>query len=594
MWPNYFNLQLNSSTTQESNITLYLNELESIRSEEEHLPNCDWHDIIQQFMQPIYIEHIQELAFNIYKYFLTIFLRKKLIRKKDSVRAFKFYDLYTYRAKRLKIKKKIMLLLNMKKTLNNFWAWIRTHTIYYISKKAQSLRKYFFKLRDALPGFIDVARVLNFEHNLKYVPPRLRSLKGKISRSYARIKRKLNWFDEQNRYKAANDPRYREKNYNQQLQEYMKFLKKLNMQVDSYVNLKDILEYARDHMANRHLFPTQLPKIFLRSNGKFKSRLPQYFVNSFNNNLWKFIKSYYYKSNTGIRKHQNIWKLKLIEGLSAKQRMQTTAMKLRAVYLPKNTREYAEKIIRKQFVPPNLFQKLKRKFKRKRNALFRQIRMHLVLQESKKASLYSLLYTLQKAIISSNESFQGIVTRAKFRLKKQYAEYLYGLNQNYARSFEYNLSEFINNCVKLLKGYSENLTSPISTIVKAVKTKMNTTILELKRVYDTHKWSLKHIITRNQFNAKTKIILWGSAGKLGFHSNKRTTPYAAEVLGKYFSRFLNRRRLNFVNVQFTEMPRKKEREFLKGFSKLKINFLRMYYKRKIMFGSIRKPKQRRV
>jgi len=38
-----------------------------------------------------------------------------------------------------------------------------------------------------------------------------------------------------------------------------------------------------------------------------------------------------------------------------------------------------------------------------------------------------------------------------------------------------------------------------------------------------------------------------------------------EVLVNILGRFLKRRRVNFVNVQFTEMPRKKEREFLKDF-----------------------------
>lgn len=481
MWPNYFNLQLNSSTTQESNITLYLNELESIRSEEEHLPKCDWHDIIQQFMQPIYIEHIQELAFNIYKYFLTIFLRKKLIRKKDSVRAFKFYDLYTYRAKRLKIKKKVMLLLNMKKTLNNFWAWIRTHTIYYISKKAQSLRKYFFKLRDALPGFIDVARVLNFKDDVRLGLPRIRTLEKQIGRSLARLERKHKWLSLQNYFKRVHDSSFNIKNYDRQVLEYMSFLKKLYNQLYDYRKLRPIVEAARYYLTHQHLFPKQIPDQFLTITDTFKSKLPQYFVNMLKNVRWKFLRSNHYISKNLRRKPQTTWRLKLKAYLT-QQQIQTASNILQEFYLPKNKREYAERTIKKQFLPPAQYQKLKRKFKRNRNTLFRQMRAILVLQESKKAALHSLLYTLQKATVLTDKYFRNIITGSSFRLKKQQAEYLYGINQVMARSFEYNVSAFINNCVNLLKGYYANLSTAIPTIINTVKTKINTTILELKRV----------------------------------------------------------------------------------------------------------------
>lgn len=94
--------------------------------------------------------------------------------------------------------------------------------------------------------------------------------------------------------------------------------------------------------------------------------------------------------------------------------------------------------------------------------------------------------------------------------------------------------------------------------------------------------------------AGSKIVKWISAGKLGFHSSKRTTPYAAEFIGKFFRRFLVRRKIRFINIEFSKKISKKMRTFLKGFQSSKIRILRVYYMRKVMFGYIRRPKQRRT
>ena len=67
---------------------------------------------------------------------------------------------------------------------------------------------------------------------------------------------------------------------------------------------------------------------------------------------------------------------------------------------------------------------------------------------------------------------------------------------------------------------------------------------------------------------KTKVIVWGSAGKLGFKSNKRTTPYAAGIISKYLSRFLKRRQIKFINFEISRKFNKKYRSFFKDLIKL--------------------------
>ena len=75
----------------------------------------------------------------------------------------------------------------------------------------------------------------------------------------------------------------------------------------------------------------------------------------------------------------------------------------------------------------------------------------------------------------------------------------------------------------------------------------------------------------------------GIRRKIRFKSNKRTTPYATGNPCKYISRYIKRRRIKFLNVEFTRRINKKIRSFFKGFNQAGLKILRFYYKRKIMF-----------
>lgn len=73
---------------------------------------------------------------------------------------------------------------------------------------------------------------------------------------------------------------------------------------------------------------------------------------------------------------------------------------------------------------------------------------------------------------------------------------------------------------------------------------------------------------------KHEYYYGSSAVNLGFHSNKRTTPYAAQMLVNILGRYLKRRRVKFGKCSVYRNASKKRTRISQGFSKLKINFLR--------------------
>lgn len=77
-----------------------------------------------------------------------------------------------------------------------------------------------------------------------------------------------------------------------------------------------------------------------------------------------------------------------------------------------------------------------------------------------------------------------------------------------------------------------------------------------------------------KFIPGAKILIWKSTGKLGFHDNKRATPYAIETLGKFMGKYLKRKKVKFIIITLTRRPTKKIRSALKGFYKANLNILR--------------------
>lgn len=71
-----------------------------------------------------------------------------------------------------------------------------------------------------------------------------------------------------------------------------------------------------------------------------------------------------------------------------------------------------------------------------------------------------------------------------------------------------------------------------------------------------------------------KTLVWSSAVSLGFHSNKRTTPYAAEILGKFLGRYLKRHEVSFLTLYLSHTMNKKYRSLLKDYKSRRFVFLR--------------------
>lgn len=451
----------------ESNITLYFLENE-LPIENFWLPRWDWNTLHIEFT--INLTNICTLAFNLFKYFLTFFLpNRTVILYKEEVRTFKFYDLYTFSAKQLKVKKRRMLLLNMKKTLNNFWAWIRTHTIFYIPKIKQTVSHYFIKLQNLLPIFSTYGKILNIKDEIKTIEDLEIKLNKQLDQSYARIVRKYNWLKHQHALKKAHDLRFNERNYNKQSDEYMRFLIKQNDQLTQLSKIR-----SRDYTLQQQLMirsknlTNDLPKKLLHLFHNFKSKILRATTMIFKDIKFQFLKRFYEKDKL------EGFVIEPDNEIQTYNELETIANKLNL----KRAIPYAIKAITKRYLPYPQYKKLEKKFRSNRRALFKKIRKVLILRESYKLPLLNFLSNIKKAYIK----FTGDFALRYDLFIAAAAKAVVPIQKTTPQIFEYNVSKFIPVCIQLVARGTKIPEELKHTENVQIRNYSKINLLELKRI----------------------------------------------------------------------------------------------------------------
>lgn len=230
-----------------------------------------------------------------------------------------------------------------------------------------------------------------------------------------------------------------------------------------------------------------------------------------------------------------------------------------------------------------VWKQILKRFKYNREAIFTHYRIRHVM---KNKSAYYFMY------------MRGITQHNK-KLFIQYKKNILNTRLSQIQNIDTteSLINYINNFFSITNKLLEKSTAYkfLNFIKKTMVTlKSYINIIQLKRRYNLHFHEKNRHNARLQYVPKTDVRIWTSAGKLGFHSNKRTTPFAAEAIGKYIAQRLKKRHIHLINLEFSQPFIKKIRSFYKGIKRAQMRILRIYYKRKIMFGHIRQPKQRRV
>lgn len=320
--------------------------------------------------------------------------------------------------KNLHLEKKRILLLNTKKTLNNFWGWIRTQVIYYIPKMYNKIKNYFYNFRIERKKEEQKQTLLNL----------LQKVKEDQMTNTHRIERKRKWLREQVRQQRIQKEKYKlKKQYDIQKQEYITYLNKEK----TLQNKQTLLSSKYAYLNNRFTLLNTFQRLILIA------------VTSWNNKLYAMTQPV-----------KDLFNVKIINPI----------VELSKIYYKKlskaTLRRYnqSQRVIKRRFVEPDLFKKLKQQYKRDRNGLFQKITQILTQREMKRQVYIHLfcIKTMQTAFekVKSyvNLTYLNFTSKVIFASKFKIQNYLINFNKNLYtfNLFKYNLNEYFKVLVNLL------------------------------------------------------------------------------------------------------------------------------------------------
>lgn len=468
-----FNCVDTPNSVQESNIIEYFTE----SSRQGTLDDSDFFIIFDwTYFNDIFFNVYNDILsfwFDISKYFLSFFLPRRQLAKKRQIRGFKFKNLFVYSTKQLKIKKRRMLLVNMKKTLNNFWAWIRTHTIFYIPKVMQKIKDYFYSLRNQVSFFTPK----NGIHSRKKKRKSRKELFEDIEKNEKRMKRKAAFFKEQAAFKRKRDPRYKEKAVKIQQGELRTYIEKH----------KEYYNELRELYITKPRVPFSVKNITTKPK---EQKVIQLYVNQLLSIIQKRFLNYIntYQTALNLPEKQNVI-LQMGENIFKHFKQYPIYVTRKINYHVSRRLQWGIRQIKKQFLPPPQYKKLQQIYKRDRVGLFQELTRILARKQSKRQLKPTTLYTLKCALKLARISWKRYVRRFKRQYKVyQQSRIIQHYDKNYFgtdiyKIFEYNYNELIAVFVNLVirARTPVNLESS-SQILPKIKEYLTTNLAELKRI----------------------------------------------------------------------------------------------------------------
>lgn len=365
---------------------------------------------------------LQGFVQKIKKYTKQLVLFKHKLRKPIQLIFLNTKTLFTLSVKNLHVEKKRMLLLNTKKTQNNFWGWIRTHIIYFIPKIYNKIKNYFYNFR------VERTKIKQMEQQRHLLQ---QNKEDEITNNH-RIARKIGWLKEQIRQQRIQKGKYKlKKQYNIQKQEYYNYLEKkaalkkqkemlntkyatANYKLNFWNTLQRLVLIT---IENSHSFfhnfvkpATAVPQIQY-VNPKIPETLSNYF---------EAIPKFFFKKLSGLA-----------------------------------LRDYkeAQRSIKRRFVEPTLFKKLKQQYKRDRKGLFNKITEILKERADKKYIYLFLIKMLKRAVKKVKQqykrNYKKFIKNIKLAPKLKLQNITFNTVNIPFKLFEYNLNAFSTILLKL-------------------------------------------------------------------------------------------------------------------------------------------------
>lgn len=90
-----------------------------------------------------------------------------------------------------------------------------------------------------------------------------------------------------------------------------------------------------------------------------------------------------------------------------------------------------------------------------------------------------------------------------------------------------------------------------------------------------------------------KVICWSSAGACGFKGAKKSTPFAAQIVGKKVGLKIKELGINLLYIIFSGQG-KGNKSALQSIINLNLKIKKLIYKKKVPFNGCRSPKKRKL
>lgn len=90
-----------------------------------------------------------------------------------------------------------------------------------------------------------------------------------------------------------------------------------------------------------------------------------------------------------------------------------------------------------------------------------------------------------------------------------------------------------------------------------------------------------------------KVVCWSSAGACGFKGAKKSTPFAAQIVGKKVGLKIKELGINLLYIIFSGQG-KGNKSALQSIINLNLKIKKLIYKKKVPFNGCRSPKKRKL